>query len=64
MLLKADLSVDTFFFMSGLLVAYGVLREAERTNGRVNWILYYVHRFLRYKHTSLLILHTLPLPLL
>ncbi|XP_037801143.1 nose resistant to fluoxetine protein 6-like [Penaeus monodon] len=32
--------------MSGLLVVYGVLREQQRS-GRVNWILYYVHRIVR-----------------
>ncbi|XP_042869485.1 nose resistant to fluoxetine protein 6-like [Penaeus japonicus] len=43
---NATFSVDSFFFMSGLLVAYGVLREHERS-GRVNWIMFYVHRFIR-----------------
>lgn len=43
---NATFSVDSFFFMSGLLVAYGVMREHKRA-GRVNWIMYYVHRFIR-----------------
>ncbi|XP_071543591.1 nose resistant to fluoxetine protein 6-like isoform X2 [Panulirus ornatus] len=45
-LLNATYSVDTFFFISGLLVAYGVLKEHTKV-GRVNWIMYYVHRFIR-----------------
>lgn len=45
-LVNATYSVDTFFFMSGLLVVYGVMREQQRS-GRVNWILYYIHRIIR-----------------
>ncbi|XP_050705713.1 nose resistant to fluoxetine protein 6-like isoform X2 [Eriocheir sinensis] len=40
-------SVDTFFFLSGLLVSYSVLRAAKRTGGRFNVPLYFVHRFIR-----------------
>ncbi|XP_063598104.1 nose resistant to fluoxetine protein 6-like [Penaeus indicus] len=43
---NATYSVDTFFFISGLLVVYGVLREQQRS-GKVNWILFYVHRIIR-----------------
>ncbi|XP_070565044.1 nose resistant to fluoxetine protein 6-like isoform X2 [Ptychodera flava] len=45
-ILNATFSVDTFFFLSGLLVTYLTLREL--TEGRkVNWIMFYVHRFWR-----------------
>ena len=40
-------SVDSFFFLSGLLVAYLTLREMERKNGRFPFITYYLHRYLR-----------------
>ncbi|XP_013412597.1 nose resistant to fluoxetine protein 6 [Lingula anatina] len=42
-------SVDTFFVMSGLLVTYLTLREMKKGSGRfrVNWGLYYFHRFWR-----------------
>lgn len=43
---NGSFSVDTFFFMSGLLATYSVLRE-KAESGRVNWIMYYVHRILR-----------------
>ncbi|XP_047501948.1 nose resistant to fluoxetine protein 6-like [Penaeus chinensis] len=43
---NATYSVDTFFFMSGLLVVYGVMREQQRS-GKVNWILFYIHRIIR-----------------
>ena len=44
---NATVSVDTFFFMSGLLVCYFLLRELERNKGKFNVGLYYIHRFLR-----------------
>ncbi|XP_045603365.1 nose resistant to fluoxetine protein 6 [Procambarus clarkii] len=43
---NAGFSVDTFFFISGFLVTYGVLKEFSRV-GRINWIMYYVHRVIR-----------------
>ncbi|CAL4105049.1 unnamed protein product, partial [Meganyctiphanes norvegica] len=43
---NADISVDSFFFLSGLLVAYGVLREMKKT-GKLNIIMFYVHRIIR-----------------
>ncbi|XP_063845290.1 nose resistant to fluoxetine protein 6-like isoform X2 [Scylla paramamosain] len=39
-------SVDTFFFFSGLLVTYSILRELGR-RGRFNIALYFIHRFIR-----------------
>ncbi|XP_050737494.1 nose resistant to fluoxetine protein 6-like isoform X2 [Eriocheir sinensis] len=43
---NASFSVDTFLFMSGLVVAYTLLLENEK-NKRVNWLIYYVHRIIR-----------------
>ena len=40
-------SVDSFFFLSGALVAYLTLREMERKRGRFPIITYYLHRYLR-----------------
>ena len=39
--------VDTFFLLSGLLVAYGLVRELDLNNGRFNVPLFYLHRYLR-----------------
>ncbi|XP_046864834.1 nose resistant to fluoxetine protein 6-like [Xenia sp. Carnegie-2017] len=44
---NAYFAVDSFFFLSGLLVAYTCLRKMERTQGKVNWGLFYLHRYLR-----------------
>ena len=40
-------SVDSFFFMSGVLVAYLTFRQMKRRNGRFPYVMYYVHRYLR-----------------
>ena len=42
------LSVHTFFFMTGLLVCYLLLRELDRNKGRFNVLMFYIHRYLRY----------------
>ncbi|XP_071532607.1 nose resistant to fluoxetine protein 6-like isoform X2 [Panulirus ornatus] len=39
-------SVDTFFFLSGMLVTYSLMKELKKTN-RFNIILFYVHRLIR-----------------
>ncbi|KAH8349031.1 hypothetical protein KR067_001463 [Drosophila pandora] len=40
-------AVDTFFFISGLLVAMVPLRTMEKANGKLNIPLMYLHRYLR-----------------
>ena len=40
-------SVDSFFFLSGTLVAYLTLREMEKRKGRFPFLTYYLHRYLR-----------------
>ncbi|XP_038052533.1 uncharacterized protein LOC119725264 [Patiria miniata] len=44
---NANLSVDTFFFLSGLLLTYLTLKHLKKANGRLNWFLFYLHRFIR-----------------
>ncbi|XP_071536043.1 nose resistant to fluoxetine protein 6-like isoform X2 [Panulirus ornatus] len=53
-ILNAFPSVDSFFFMSGLLVAYGLTKEFERKK-RFNPLVYYVHRFIRLSPPILLL---------
>ncbi|XP_042884691.1 nose resistant to fluoxetine protein 6-like isoform X2 [Penaeus japonicus] len=43
---NAFFSVDTFFFLSGFLVTYVLLKELSRT-GRFNVVMFYAHRFIR-----------------
>ncbi len=47
-IINATVSVDTFFLMSGLLVSYLLLRELDRSGGKFNVALFYLHRYLRY----------------
>jgi peptidoglycan/LPS O-acetylase OafA/YrhL len=37
-------SVDSFFLLSGLLVAYMTLKELDRCRGKFNLVIYYLHR--------------------
>lgn len=44
---NAYVSVDTFLLISGLLVSYLLLKELDKTKGRFNVGLFYLHRYLR-----------------
>nr|XP_027226453.1 nose resistant to fluoxetine protein 6-like [Penaeus vannamei] len=46
MIANGDLSVDTFFLMSGTLVCLSVLKQMSQT-GKFNAALYYLHRIIR-----------------
>eukprot|EP00111_Clytia_hemisphaerica_P000721 TCONS_00002123-protein len=46
-ILNAFPSVDTFFLLSGLLVAYIALRRMDKDNGKINYGMYVLHRFIR-----------------
>ena len=41
-------SVDTFFMMSGCLVAYLMFKELDKSKGRINFAMLYIHRYLRF----------------
>ena len=45
--INAFFSVDSFFFLSGVLVSYLTLREMKKKKGRFPFIHYYIHRYLR-----------------
>ncbi|XP_020803371.1 O-acyltransferase like protein-like [Drosophila serrata] len=47
LILYAPFSVDTFFFLSGFLLVVIGLRALEKSKGRLNVPLMYVHRYLR-----------------
>ena len=49
-------SVDSFFFLSGLLVAYLTLRDLNRREGRFRALMYYIHRYLRLTPTYAFVL--------
>lgn len=45
-ILNGTYSVDTFFFLSGFLVAFLALKELS-DKGRINWPYYFLHRYWR-----------------
>ncbi|XP_070533924.1 nose resistant to fluoxetine protein 6-like [Ptychodera flava] len=40
-------AVDVFFLLSGFLVTYLALRHMRKTKGKMNWFLFYFHRWWR-----------------
>ncbi|XP_026847251.1 nose resistant to fluoxetine protein 6 [Drosophila persimilis] len=46
-ILYAYFSVDSFFFIGGLLVSMVVLRSMEKSKGKLNVPMMYLHRFIR-----------------
>ncbi|XP_069123541.1 nose resistant to fluoxetine protein 6-like [Argopecten irradians] len=53
---NALLSVDSFFTLSGLLVSYLFMKEMKREKGRINWFMFYFHRFWRLTPAYMLVL--------
>lgn len=50
------LAVDTFFLLSGLLVAYLFLKEFDRNDGKISWFRFYFHRLWRLTPPYMLVL--------
>lgn len=46
-IINGTVSVDTFFTVAGLLAAYNILKVLDKTRGRLNVPMLYLHRFLR-----------------
>lgn len=44
---NAGFSVNTFFFISGCLVAYKYINELENSDGKLNILFVYLQRYLR-----------------
>ncbi|XP_033118097.1 nose resistant to fluoxetine protein 6-like [Anneissia japonica] len=55
-IVNATFSVDSFFFLSGLLVTYLTLNYMKKNNGRINWVMFYVHRYLRLTPVYMLVI--------
>ncbi|XP_037077460.1 nose resistant to fluoxetine protein 6-like [Pollicipes pollicipes] len=53
---NATVSVDSFFFLSGLLVAYIAIRSIEKSHGKLNIVMFYVHRYIRLTPVMMLII--------
>lgn len=55
-ILNGFYSVDSFFFISGFLVAYLTFREMSRRKGKFPFVTYYLHRILRLTPTYMFVL--------
>uniref|UniRef100_A0A1I8F1A6 Acyl_transf_3 domain-containing protein n=1 Tax=Macrostomum lignano TaxID=282301 RepID=A0A1I8F1A6_9PLAT len=58
---NATVSVDSFFVLSGLLSTYLFFRELQRMGGglrKINWLMFYVHRYWRLTPPYLLVMAT------
>ena len=40
-------SVDSFFVLGGFLLGYLTCKEMDKKEGNINWVMFYVHRYLR-----------------
>jgi len=46
-MLNGYVSVDSFFFIGGCLLSLLTLKQLDKTSGKLNLLLYYLHRYLR-----------------
>ncbi|KAL5012819.1 hypothetical protein ScPMuIL_011370 [Solemya velum] len=46
-IVQATHAVDSFFVLSGLLVSFHLLKAMKDNSGKINWLLYYLHRIVR-----------------
>ncbi|GFU16199.1 nose resistant to fluoxetine protein 6 [Nephila pilipes] len=46
-ILNGFYSVDSFFVLSGFLVAYLFFQQAAKTDGKIPWLYFYIHRYVR-----------------
>ncbi|XP_076114771.1 nose resistant to fluoxetine protein 6-like [Mytilus galloprovincialis] len=54
--MNAPVAVDTFFALSGLLLTYLTLKQMKKSKGKINWFLFYFHRFWRLTPPYMLIM--------
>ncbi|XP_034303620.2 nose resistant to fluoxetine protein 6 [Magallana gigas] len=55
---NALVAVDSFFAISGFLLAYLTLKEMDKRNGKLKWAMFYFHRFWRLTPAYMLVLMT------
>ncbi|XP_061170043.1 nose resistant to fluoxetine protein 6-like [Saccostrea echinata] len=53
---NAFYAVDSFFVISGLLLSYLTLKELRKRDGRLNWPMFYFHRFWRLTPAMMLVI--------
>ncbi|KAF8796912.1 Nose resistant to fluoxetine protein 6 like protein [Argiope bruennichi] len=63
-ILNGFFSVDSFFLLSGFLVAYVFFKQADKTDGKIPWLYFYIHRYVRLTivYFMIILIHTFILP--
>lgn len=53
--INGTVSVDTFFVLSGMLAAVGIMKTLDKSKGKLNILMMYVHRYIRLTPTYAII---------
>ncbi|GBM27686.1 Nose resistant to fluoxetine protein 6 [Araneus ventricosus] len=55
-ILNGFFSVDSFFVLSGFLVGYLYFQQAAKTDGKIPWLYFYIHRYVRLTPVYMIVL--------
>ncbi|CAL1261973.1 unnamed protein product [Larinioides sclopetarius] len=56
LIFNSDFSVDSFFVLSAFLVGFSYFQKAEKTGGKISWLNFYVHRYIRLTPVYMIVL--------
>ncbi|GIY49817.1 nose resistant to fluoxetine protein 6, partial [Caerostris darwini] len=54
--LSGGFAVDSFFVLSGFLVAYLYFKQCSKNGGKIPWLYFYVHRYIRLTPVYMIVL--------
>ncbi|XP_055947829.1 nose resistant to fluoxetine protein 6-like [Argiope bruennichi] len=55
-ILNSFFSVDSFFVLSGFLIGYLYFQQAQKTDGKIPWLYFYIHRYIRLTPVYMIVL--------
>ncbi|XP_055947832.1 nose resistant to fluoxetine protein 6-like [Argiope bruennichi] len=55
-ILNGFFSVDSFFVLSGFLTGYLYFQQAKKTDGKIPWLYFYIHRYIRLTPVYMIVL--------
>ncbi|GIX95609.1 nose resistant to fluoxetine protein 6 [Caerostris extrusa] len=55
-ILGGGFSVDSFFVLSGFLVAYLYFKQCSKNGGKIPWLYFYIHRYIRLTPVYMIVL--------
>ncbi|CAL1261955.1 unnamed protein product [Larinioides sclopetarius] len=56
LIFNSDFSVDSFFVLSAFLVGFSYFQKAEKTGGKISWLNFYIHRYIRLTPVYMIVL--------